>query len=276
MTNLKEIQNVQLNILKECTDICDRHRLTYFLAQGTLLGAVRHGGFIPWDDDIDIIMPIDDLKKFSEYFAAEAPKDLFLENYYTESQYPYPWTKIRKNNTTSMPSAYMDMPVHWGICIDIFPYYPLGKSRLEKFFCTMCFKISKKMLGTFMTPYEKNASIINRMISAIPGSLRIKIADISLRLMNKQNIDSEYVFALCKGGKVLKREWLTGGQEQKLMFENELFRVPSDYDAYLTEMFGDYMTLPPQSEQIGHDLKLGEIIWDCEKDYTEYKNRALR
>lgn len=268
--SLREIQAVQLGILRECTAICERHGLTYFLAQGTLLGAVRYGGFIPWDDDIDIIMPANDLKKFSKYFKAEAPEDLFLENYHTEEHCPYPWTKIRKHNTASIPVKYKDMPVHWGICIDIFPYYPINGSRLGRLSARLCFKTAKKMLGTFMTPYENDADMISRAIAVIPGSFRRKAADAALRLLSRHNSGGEYVLALCKDGKILKCEWLTGGEEKRLVFEGETFRVPSDYDAFLTEMFGDYMTPPPENEQGGHDLKIGDIIWDCEKSYTEF------
>lgn len=269
--SIEDARPMQLDILKKCVEICDRHGLTYFLAQGTLLGAVRNGGFIPWDDDIDIIMPAEDLEKFSKYFADEASEDLFLENYKTEENCPYPWTKIRKNNTTSMPEKYKDMPVHWGICIDIFPYYSISGSKLGKLKAKLCFKIAKKMLGTFFTPYEDDANLISRIIAAIPGILRRKTADAAIRLLKGKNTGSKYVFALCKNGKVLKRSWLTGGREIKMRFEGEQFRVPFDCDAYLTEMYGNYMEVPPANEQKGHDLKLGKIIWDCEKDYLLYR-----
>ena len=267
--SLNDIHRIQFEMLKSVVEICERNNLTYFLAQGTLLGAVRHKGFIPWDDDIDIIMPIEDLKKLGEIFRKEAPDGLYFENSEAEFFCPYLWTKVRKDNTASMPARYKNMPVHWGICIDLFPYYSARSGFIGRCFTKFCFKVAKKMLGTFMTPYEKNAGLFNRFIAVLPANFRRNVAKACLKLIDIKKNDSEYVFALCKDGKFLRREWLLG-EEKRLVFEDESFRVPSDYDAFLTEMFGDYMTPPPKSEQRGHDLKMGDIIWDCEKSYKEY------
>lgn len=267
---LNEIHAAQLEILCACREVCERHNIPYFLAQGTLLGAVRHKGFIPWDDDIDIIMPTDAMKTFAKHFRAEKSKEYFLEDFRIEEQYPFPWAKIRKNGTTSMPRNCKEVPIHWGICIDIFPLYEVADGALAHFTARTRFKLAKKMLGSFLTPYTGPKTFENRMVESLPIRFRRWVAERCITgLESNRNIGSE-IFTVCRNSRFLKREWCFG-PEKKLPFEGELFRVPSDPHAFLTEMYGDYMTLPPVEEQRGHDLKMGEIIWDTRKNYTEYR-----
>ena len=124
MATLKEIQNCELQILKTVVDICERHNINYYLADGTLLGAVRHNGFIPWDDDIDIFMGYDDLKKFKKICKKELPNKYFFQDYETDPGANWIFTKIRDNDTY-MPEFGIerskDLTINEGIWIDIFP-----------------------------------------------------------------------------------------------------------------------------------------------------------
>lgn len=132
MPTLREIQLATLDILKEVVKVCDRHGLTYYLSGGTLLGAVRHGGFIPWDDDLDIELPWKDYKKFLRYAEKELPADLFVQTFYKDPGYPNIFMMVRKNGTCAMPTAAKDLPIHWGVEVDIFPIiglYRNGKLR---------------------------------------------------------------------------------------------------------------------------------------------------
>lgn len=267
-SSLQEIQQVHLELLLACREVCRRHNLPYYLAQGTLLGAVRHGGFIPWDDDADIIMPSDTLKEFVQYFQQEMGDHYFLESIHTEEHCLQTWVKIRKHGTTSMPRRYAKIPVHWGICIDIFPLYEVGDGAAAHFAAKMRFKIAKKLLAAGYTPCEEKPKLINRIVALVPLALRRSIAACCLRGLEKGK-KGEEVFTLCRNSRFLKRAWFEGA-EKTLPFEGEAFQVPSNPDAFLTEMFGDYMTPPPLEERCGHESKLGEIIWDTEKDYTAY------
>lgn len=268
--SLREIQLVQLEILVAFRDVCQRHGLPYFLAQGTLLGAVRHGGFIPWDDDIDVIMPSWAIKVFARHFREEMGDAYFFEDLHTEEHCPQPWAKIRKNGTTSMPKRYREMPIHWGICIDIFPLYEVPDGWLAHFTARMRFKFAKKLLAASLTPYEEHPGLVNRMVAAVPLKERRRLSVRFLEGLEQQTKVGKDCFTLCKNSRFLSREWFYG-QETFLEFEGETFRVPSDSHAFLETMFGDYMTPPPPEQQRGHDQKMGQILWDIGKNYTAYQ-----
>lgn len=117
---VREIQLFKLGILEDIAAICDKHNIKYILHYGTLLGAIRHNGFIPWDEDIDIAMPWNDYKQFAEVLTKEYSDKYFAQNNWTEPKFPLLWTQIRVNGTTCMPAAYCDHDIHWGMCIDVF------------------------------------------------------------------------------------------------------------------------------------------------------------
>ena len=269
-SSLKEIHAVQTELLLALREVCDRHNIPYFLAQGTLLGAVRHKGFIPWDDDVDVIMPASVIPEFARHFRAEMGDRYFVTDFRAEEKFPLTWTKIRKNGTVSMPKKYKDIPIHWGISIDVFPLYEVGDSALARHMAYLRFKFAKKMLAAYMTPYEENPSVVDRVIAMLPDKFRRRIAESCMHALEKQEKPGKHTFTICRNSHFLQRKWMYG-EEKYLSFEGESYRVPSDSHAFLTEMFGDYMTPPPPEDRGGHELKLGEIIWDTEKDYSEYK-----
>ena len=114
--SLKDIQNKQYELFCELDRICKKHNIKYYMAQGTLIGAVRHGGHIPWDDDMDIIIPYKELNRLIEVFDKEKQVDCVITNYENEKHNPMTWSKIRANNTLSRPVRYKDIPINWGIC----------------------------------------------------------------------------------------------------------------------------------------------------------------
>ena len=116
-------QKIMLEILQEVHKICVANDITYWIEAGTLLGAKRHKGFIPWDDDIDIAMPRKDYNKFLKIAQEKLPQDMFLQNKETEPDYYLPFSKIRKNNTLLIETGETgEENYHHGIFIDIFPF----------------------------------------------------------------------------------------------------------------------------------------------------------
>ncbi|MGL5958740.1 MAG: LicD family protein, partial [Phocaeicola sp.] len=135
-TNLRACQLKQLSILEEVDKICKKHQLRYWLDGGTLLGAVRHGGFIPWDDDIDIGMPLEDMKRFIEIAPNELPASLFLQTAESDPGTPALITKIRDLNSLYVESHdTFSSDYQKGLFIDLFPFidYPtLPRSWVKK------------------------------------------------------------------------------------------------------------------------------------------------
>lgn len=262
--DLRKIQLIQYKMCKELFRICEKRGLKVYIAQGTLLGAVRYSGFIPWDDDLDVIMPCEDAQKLMEIFSEEVNGDYFLTDHTVERHYPLMWKKIRANGTLSRPKQYKGLPINWGICMDIFPIYPLSDNKLKRCFDVFFYKAARKMLFAEMTKYEQSRNFFERLLELIPRGIRRFAANRADSILRHNPADSKYIYLTCKNGKVMERE-VVFGRECKLLFEDGEFAVPADYRRYLEIMFGpDYMTPPPESERGGHDLRMGNIEWSCD------------
>ena len=124
---LAEFREVQLGVLAEFDRICRSHELTYYLAYGTLLGAVRHGGYIPWDDDIDVMMPRADYDRLPAIFAAAAPEHLSLGSPQTRTDWPFPYAKIGDDRTELWEP--LEDPLPLAVNLDVFPidHFPAGR-----------------------------------------------------------------------------------------------------------------------------------------------------
>ena len=131
---LRQVQLTQLSIAKEIKRICDDHDIEYFLDSGTLLGAVRHKGFIPWDDDMDIAMTRENYDKFLAVAKVELDSRFFLQTWETDKNYPMPFAKIRLNGTKYVENVFEKAQMHQGIYVDVFPYdvWPQKKRKQKK------------------------------------------------------------------------------------------------------------------------------------------------
>lgn len=275
---LRELQLCELQILKDVRIIFKRHGLKYYLSGGTLLGAVRHKGFIPWDDDIDIMMPYEDYRRFLEVAQEELGDHYFVQNSETDPSYAFAYTHIRKNNTTVLSEWDKLYFSHHGAWIDITPLVHVkGKRdrRFKNFLLRICyflimeenaFKVTEEWLVK-----QSSARMVRlvKLVRKLPESLR--------RWIRKRLL---HVVIYEKRGKLISFIWSRlfvpipteayEGEPVLLPFEDDVFPAPKGYEQFLTMSYGDYMTPPPPERQNGgHGAKL---TIDLEHDWTEYCN----
>ena len=278
MPSLREIQLATYDIMKEIVKVCEKHNLTYYLSGGTMLGAVRHGGFIPWDDDMDIDMPWKDYKKFIKIAKKELPNDLFVQTFYTDPGYPNLFMMVRKNGTCAMPENAKELDIHWGVEVDIFPIIGFFRNRKLRSFQTKRMKrISKILLIEFekcTRPEVLTTDGVYKKYAQYPLKRRIRIARFWLFLLTKSFRPKELSTIVYGLPHVFNAEDYK--KPVKMKFEDGEFNVPVGYDNVLTNLYGDYMTPPPEDKRGGHDLFMGTIIWSLEQDYSYYKNGAQK
>ncbi len=272
--DVRKLQLKEMELILEVDRICKKHNINYYLSWGSALGAIRHKGFIPWDDDIDISMFWYDYLRFKEICKEELDGKYFYQSIDTENNFWLTWDKVRINNTTSMDREFSHIDCNWGICMDIFPIVAIPKSsmsqsiqkinvRIYKFLCNKNFIINIKDNGL--------KSKIKRLIyNLIPNNILDMLKEKCLKNITKYDLDDNNI---C--GEILSMPYDKAlidksiyGNPIEVEFENYKFPVPEKYDEYLTSCYGDYMKLPPEHERIGH----GNIIVDLENSYKKYLN----
>lgn len=267
ITELAQIKQIEVQILDTFVSFCEEHDLTYFLAYGTLLGAVRHKGFIPWDDDIDVTMPRPDYQKLLQLWPKQG-RYLLLECRHDKS-YPYPFAKLCDDNTRIEEAGVVN-PYEMGIYLDIFPLDGIPgtpeESRrtlrrfetLEK--CRMYSEMPPESL--FKDGQKSNFSrkLLWHLLHAVGAPRFSKWMDRAAKKYGYS--DSQY------GGLLMTRFSYREiyplsilNETTKLEFEGKWYTAPADYDQILTLLYGEYMQLPPEEERV---LKHNFKAWRCQ------------
>jgi len=267
---LKDLQKVELEILLEVDRICKKHNIRYFLVSGTLLGAVRHKGFIPWDDDIDICMPMKDYKKFCKVSRTEMKKEYFLQN--SSTDYSDRWfAKVRKNNTTCIEKGYEKSFIHQGVWIDIFPLVGVHKDKKQLDKATKYATFSKKLLSKRFAAFGdfKDLSIEKKFLRFVPLCIVRAIARFIINITFRHNNKHEYCYYLWGDSKIRARFPFDLFDELcDIEFEGYMLSAPKRWDEYLTLVYGDYMTPPPPEKRNGGSHTIS--ILDLNNDYRIY------
>jgi len=267
---IQKLKTVELNILEEFIKVCDILNVKYYLLEGTLLGAVRHKGFIPWDDDIDVGMPRRDYDIFMEKAQALLPERYFVQNIISEEDYRANFAKIRDSETTFIETSVRYCRINHGVYIDIFPLdfcYTDPKKQKRQFLKD---KILKYRIGIeFYLPNAKKTykyKICSVGLKVLLPSLRntLQKRDNMIKSLPESNVYANYCSAWYKK-EVMPVEWF--GEGVYLEFEGVKVRVPKEYDKWLTQVYGDYMKLPPEEKRVAHHY--ADVI-DTEKTYLEY------
>ena len=254
--DLRHMQLIELKILNEVKRICEKNSIPYFLIAGTLIGAARHQGFIPWDDDIDIGMLRADYDRFMEVCKTDLGSEYFLQTPATEKgNADYGIAHVRLNGTSMVQEFRKNTITHNGFTIDIFPYDNLPENKLVCFFYAKTFPIIKRICAKRMGYTPHPPKLAHRIILNVMYVLTrwIPLSFLHKKMMNyhvKQNKkQTKYVFPLSEWNyKAEKHLYTTVTDLSTLKFENEIFPVPKNYDLFLTEQYGNYMELPKDIE----------------------------
>lgn len=251
-----------LIIANEVKRICEKNKINYGLSSGSLLGAVRHKGFIPWDDDFDIDMTRENYEKFIIACRNDLGDDFFLQTCETDEYYPYGYCKVLLKGTRAIQLSSANTKYQNGIFVDIFPWDNVSDNILAKhiqmFIVYVCTKILMLKSGAIIIAKTGIAKrivfyIIGVFEKIFPRKNLIKLRDIFLK-----KYSSATKKVACMVGKAsykkteIKRDMFD--QYTILPFENTSFSAILGYDHLLTRLYGDYMQIPPVDQQVTHDF----------------------
>lgn len=267
----QDVRKVQLNILIKLDEICQKNGLRYYLAFGTCLGALRHKGFIPWDDDIDVLMPYEDAKKLIK-LQNEFGDKFFVQSKETDSDYRSIAMRVRDEETTCIEGDEVDLKIHKGIYIDIYPFYECSTNNLVRTIDILRSHLLKVLVNN-RPPlnHGKILKIISKMVLFFYSDKKRyrKIEKIENRL------------ASVKGDEILDyygqditlitaisypKDWFA--EPKRLEFEGRYFNGATEPEKYMKKRYDDYMKLPSVEEQVVHHTY---IAVDPYKSYKEYE-----
>ena len=267
-STLQEHQYALGSLLEEFDRVCKQLQIPYVLFAGTLLGAVRHQGFIPWDDDLDVLM----LRGDYERFLREAEPLLNGERFFLQKEFSPHWpmffSKLRLHNTTCLEKYHpKDAKTHQGIYMDIFPCDNAAATELGR---KLQFVASKVVIAKSLdrrgydTP-SKGKRIFMALCRCLPRAPFLK-------LVKSGASDSTFVHGFLGGAhgyrkSVFERKWLS--ETIPGVFEGKQYPMPVGYDALLKNMYGDYMRLPPESERM---VKQHALVVDLEHSWETYSH----
>lgn len=250
---LMRLQKIEYEILKVVADICEKNGITYCLQGGTLLGAIRHNGFIPWDDDIDITMPRKDFEKFIKICANELPAEYYLQSYKTDKNSYKPYAKVKKNGTLFMETTDDNIPGHQGIFIDIFPLDSTPNENGRNVFIKNKILCNVNNIMMIKAGLHKRSAIKMIIAKVLPMT---SLQRIQQSLMKLAGNEEDMYFASMGGTLDIVKQTFpksTYFPPVKHKFEDGEFYIPFDADYYLKRVYGDYMTLPPEEKRHTHN-----------------------
>ena len=240
--NLRACQLKQLCILEEIDRICDRHKITYWLDGGSLLGAVRHKGFIPWDDDIDIAMTEKDLKEFIRIAPSELPKQLFLQTPQSDPHCKEPIIKVRDLNSLYVEdSDTFSTDYQKGLFVDIFPFidYPNLPKRWVKI-------LGKGISTSYSILHSQHYYSFRSVMELFYFGLKYYIFKGLWNLLKLIYKNGTYMSnILINNGYGIMHRKDSIFPVTTIVFEGKIFKSPADSDTYLKDLYKNYMDMPP-------------------------------
>ncbi len=269
-STLRQLQLTMLDILKVYDEFCRKHGLKYSLCYGTLIGAARHQGFIPWDDDLDVCMTRCDYDRFIQLWNKEHPDGYVLQNKENSKYFDQSFTKIRKDHTTFLQDEWEIGNHHTGIFLDIFPMDRIPYKKIQrilfKWNCMRYQLLTREFVPT-------NSGFIMKLGSKLillctPSEKRRKAREKLLKKIAKFNSCKELRHILIETMESLKVTFDSDMSQEyvDLPFEDGMFMCYKKWDEMLQLTYGNYMELPPEDER---EWKHHPIIIDFEHNYEE-------
>lgn len=264
---MNELQQTEFEILKYFDRICTQLKLSYFLVCGSALGAVKYGGFIPWDDDIDVAMYREDYAVFIEKAPELLPEHLFLQNFCSEPAFPQIFSKLRDSRTTYIEKTAARLPINQGVFIDIFPLDGYPDGRMERIRLEFCKRIYGSMLLAAFDVPNMGLQKLWRWLGCTKKTAKIAAAfDCMIRRYPTANSAVICNHGNWQGQLEYAPSWYYS-KGINASFEGLSVRIPEHYHEYLTQKYGDYTKDLPKEKQVGHHYY--EVL-DCKRPYTMY------
>ena len=271
---VRQVQGRILETMKYIDTLCRENAIVYYIMGGTALGAVRHGGFIPWDDDLDIFMTPDQYEKFKAVFNSQKSEQFVLQEWRTTPGF-LEYAKVRMNGTTFIEEVFKDRTdMHHGIYVDIMILHKVPENKLiqkivylESKFVTL-YALSQRN----WKPKTKGQGIVLKLLKLLPCKLMAKIAYRQIYRYDNRKDNFKYCY------------WITPAKFRSGLFDRSFFETPVDIPfedtvllgsekikEYLSYRYGDYMKLPSEEAR---KAAVHAFVFDTEKDYTEYVGKV--
>lgn len=259
----KEIEAVhrnQLYILESFADFCKKHDILYTLDYGTMLGSIRHEGFIPWDDDIDVAMLRSDYDKFLNLSKKEFNDNLFIQNYESDPGFIHAFARIRLNDSLALQEDWKHLDCHHGIFIDVFPYDTIPhekKQRIQHQHLIYTIQEAKLYRVKMMTskPYDTDKALIESPLSLLTLHQLNTYQTSIMTQYNNGFRNDELVTHMTQGFTSYDDYKRTVGEHSNVissLFEHKQYPIPKAYDRILKDVYGNYLEFPPKKDQAPH------------------------
>lgn len=261
-------QQQSFEILLEFQRVCEELGLRYYLSGGTLLGAIRHKGFIPWDDDIDLVMPRKDYNKLTKIGPKYFSEKFFYQSYHTEPNYPHYFSRLRKRGPAVDTKVLATIKMEHGWFIDIFPLdrCPDWEKATILLFKGMLFfrriliaRVSTKTVYSTCNYTKWYVRLLWHIFKSFPNRWLFFLRECFRKIMECFSTGKRVCITGGMAGcptDVYRAEWFK--ETVPVQFEGHTFPAPAEWDIYLRNLYGDYMVLPPEEERKGHGMVIVE------------------
>ena len=252
--DIDEIKEVELGVMDYIHNICKEKGINYSLAYGSLLGAVRHRGFIPWDDDLDIALKRDEYDKLYQAILEDNNSIYKIVSWENDSRYPYPFYRVYDSRTV-YENNYIQNDIELGICVDVFPFDDYKDVNKEITKLDMYRRLSVYTLYGIRNKEAGIKNIVRYLMLVVFRLTRVKTWNKKLNDCSKAPVAGEYIDYLMESKKYsTKLDAKALDEVVECKFEDRVYNIPKDYDHILTTIYGsDYMEIPSLEKRIQHD-----------------------